>query len=639
LPPSGRRVDQEEEVDPSSDKSAGVNVEYGPEFEVMAIKPRFLTTLFRTYPWQSTLTLFALLIAGLAEGFGLSALIPLLGIVVGDQEGGALQSLGHSMGGSKAENLVRGVFSMVGVAPTVETLILFIVVAILLKCGLVLLANRQVGYMSAHVATDLRLQLLRALLASRWEHHVRQPIGALANAMATEPQRSSKAFLSATQMAVLLIQAIVYVGVALLVSWEAALVTLGIGLLILYGLGRWVRKARQAGLRQTKLLKSLLAHLTDVLHSIKPLKAMGRETLAESVLMKETIRLNKTLKKQVIVKEALRASQEGTRTIFLASGLYIALVVWRLPFTTVMMLMFLMGRFLMQIGKVQSVYQELATLDSAYWSLRKTITAAKEHCEPVLGTGLPVFQKGIRFDHVGFSYEGKQVLRDVTVTFHAGSFTAIVGPSGSGKTTLVDLMTGLLRPKTGEIWIDEAPLQSLDLKRWRQMIGYVPQEPLLLHDTIMNNVTLGDPEVSELEVEEALRGAGAWDFVQDMDKKLLSSVGERGDSLSGGQRQRIAIARALVRGPRLLILDEATSALDQETQSSICATLKKRSGKLTVLAISHRQALIDVADKAYRVEQGSLTAVIRRDHERELDGHEAEGPAVRAVMEAFGGRA
>lgn len=577
----------------------------------------------------------------MAEGFGLSALIPLIGAAVGGGEGGALSSLGQSMGDSKAEKMVRGLFSLAGVAPTVGTLILFIVAAILLKCGLVFMANRQVGFMSAHVATDLRLDLLRALLASRWEHHVRQPVGALTNAMATEPQRSAKAFLSAAQMAVFLIQAIVYVGVALLVSWEATLVTLAIGLLILYGLGYWVRKARQAGLRQTKLLKSLLAHLTDVLHSIKPLKAMGRENLAESVLMKETNRLNKALKKQVIVKEALRASQEGTRTIFLAAGLYVALMVWRLPFTTVMMLIFLLARFLIQIGKVQHEYQQMATLDSAYWSLRETIAEAKANGEPVLGTTPPVFRKAIRLISVGFSYEGKQVLRDVTVAFQAGSFTAIVGPSGSGKTTMVDLITGLLRPQTGEVWIDDDPMQSLDLRRWRQMIGYVPQEPLLLHDTVMNNITLGDPKVSESDVEEALRGADAWAFVQDMDRKLHSSVGERGYSLSGGQRQRIAIARALVRGPKLLILDEATSALDKETQSSICATLKKLSGKLTVLAISHRQALIDVADQAYRLDQGALSRVMGSDHPERMpgEGHGSEDPTGRRLAEAFGGRA
>jgi ATP-binding cassette, subfamily C, bacterial len=610
---------------------------YGPELEVKAIKPRFLITLFRTYPWQSTLTLFALLTAGLAEGFGLSALVPLLGIAVKGQTGTALESLGHSLGDSKAESMVRGIFSLVGVAPTLEALILFIVASILLKCGLIFVANRQVGYTAARVATDLRLELLKALLASRWEHHVRQPIGALANAMATEPQRTSKGFLSAAQTAVFSIQAIVYAAVALLVSWEATLVALGIGLLILYGLGHWVRKARQAGVRQTKWLKSLLAHLTDVLHSIKPLKAMGREKLAESVLMKETNRVNKALRKQVTVKEALRASQEVARTIFLAAGLYFALMMWRLPFTTIMMLMFLMGRFLMQIGKVQSAYQEMATFDSAYWSLRKTITEAEDHREPVLGSAAPVFEKAIRLDRVSFSYEGMQVLRDVTVTFQAGSFTAIVGPSGSGKTTLVDLITGLLRPRSGEVWIDDHPMQSLDLRRWRQMIGYVPQEPLLLHDTVLNNVTLGDPEVSESEVKDALCSAGAWEFVQDMGNKVHSSVGERGDSLSGGQRQRIAIARALVRGPKLLILDEATSALDEETQSSICATLRKLSGKLTVLAISHRQALVDVADQAYRLEKGAIAPVQKDEHlERKWQSSNAEILALPTGAKAFG---
>jgi ATP-binding cassette subfamily C protein len=603
----------------------------------LAIKPRFLTTLFRSYPWQSILTLVSLLTAGLAEGFGLSAVIPLLGMVAGGQSGTALSSLSHSLGQSKAESMVRGMFSMVGLAPTMEALIVFIVAAILLKCGLIFVANRQVGYTAVRVATDLRLELLKALLASRWEHHVRQPSGMLANAMATEPQRTSKGFLSAAQTAVFSIQALVCAAVALLVSWKATLFALAIGLLIFYGLGHWVRKARRAGFRQTKLLKSLLSHLTDVLHSIKPLKAMGREKLAESVLMKETNRLNKALRKQVTVKEALRASQEVARTIFLAAGLYVALMVWRLPFTTVMMLMFLMARFLMQTGKVQSAYQEMATFDSAYWSLRKTITEAKEHREPVLGSKMPVFKKAIRLDRVSFSYEGMQVLSDVSVTFKAGLFTAIVGISGSGKTTLVDLITGLLRPKSGDVWIDDQPMQSLDLRRWRQMIGYVPQEPLLLHDTVMNNVTLGDPDVSESEVKDALCSAGAWEFVQDMDNKAHSSVGERGDSLSGGQRQRIAIARALVRGPKLLILDEATSALDQETQASICATLKKLSGKLTVLAISHRQALIDVADEAYRLEKGMITPVgANEDLESKIEDLHSESLALPTALDGFG---
>ena len=117
-------------------------------------------------------------------------------------------------------------------------------------------------------------------------------------------------------------------------------------------------------------------------------------------------------------------------------------------------------------------------------------------------------------------------------------------------------------------------------------------------------MTLGDPELSEKDVENALRAAGAWDFVITLPHGMHSTVGERGGKLSGGQRQRIAISRALVHKPVLLILDEATSGLDPESEASICETLCQLRGKLTILAISHQPALVNVADRAYRVQDG-----------------------------------
>src|SRR3989338_3830451 len=143
------------------------------------------------------------------------------------------------------------------------------------------------------------------------------------------------------------------------------------------------------------------------------------------------------------------------------------------------------------------------------------------------------------------------------------------------------------------------------------MIGYVPQDTLLLHDTILGNVTLGDPDLAEHDAARALRAAGAWDFVAAMPDGIHTTVGERGAKLSGGERQRLAIARALARGPKLLILDEATSALDAETEAEICASLRALRGSLTILAISHRPALVAAADRVYRVEEGTI---VRLDH-------------------------
>jgi ATP-binding cassette subfamily C protein len=152
-------------------------------------------------------------------------------------------------------------------------------------------------------------------------------------------------------------------------------------------------------------------------------------------------------------------------------------------------------------------------------------------------------------------------------------------------------------------------LEKIDLKKWRRMIGYVPQETLLLHDSILMNVALGDKDLAGKDVEDALKAAGAWEFISNQPQGMYTVVGERGQKLSGGQRQRIAIARALVHKPKLLILDEATTALDPVNEAAICETLRKLSGNITILAISHQPALMKVADQVYRLQNKTLVAI------------------------------
>ena len=155
------------------------------------------------------------------------------------------------------------------------------------------------------------------------------------------------------------------------------------------------------------------------------------------------------------------------------------------------------------------------------------------------------------------------------------------------------------------------------------MIGYVPQETFLFHDTVMANVTLGEPGIARADVETALRRAEAWAFVAALPDGMDTVVGERGARLSGGQRQRVAIARALVRDPALLILDEATTALDPETEAGIVATVRRLTGRLTVLSISHQPAMQDAASVVYQLDEGA--AVRLENGEPALDGPESSG--------------
>ena len=565
---------------------------------------RFLILLVRKYPKQSIFMLIAMLLAGIAEGFGLSAMLPLLSTAIGDHAGSNIAN------SPAAERLVRESLQSLGISPTLEVLLVVIFCTIILKSTLLLIANKRVGFTVAQVATDMRLELMRALLAARWEFHLRQPVGAIANAMTSEANRTSKAYMCAAMMTIALIQAMVYVVVAFLVSWKATLVGLVAGSVIFYALKHLIGKARRAGERQTKVLRSLVGQLVDSLQSIKPLKAMAFEDLAGIALAKQTAKLNKTIRKQVISKEYLRALQEPLRIFFLLLGLYAALMHLKLPVATVMMLIFLIARLLGQLAKVQDAYQKMVIFESGYLSLRNKIKAARAEKEVGFGNQLPTLSTGIRFNQVFFDYGSRQVLQNAAFVFPAGMITAIIGPSGSGKTTVVDLLIGLLRPKQGEILIDDVKLEQIHLRKWRHMIGYVPQESWLLHDTVLNNVTLGDTKLTEEDAKYALQAAGAWDFVQTMPQGVNSTVGERGGKISGGQRQRIAIARAIVHRPKLLILDEATTALDPESEKGICDTLSQLRGTLTILAISHQAAVLEVADQAYRLEDGGVVQMM-----------------------------
>jgi ATP-binding cassette subfamily C protein len=396
------------------------------------------------------------------------------------------------------------------------------------------------------------------------------------------------------------------VTVALLVSWQATLAALAVAGAISAAFGFLVRKSRRAGNRQTRLLNSLMSRMTDTLQSVKALKSMGLADRANVVLEAETGRLNKALRREVISSEALNALYEPAIVAFVAGGLYMAVSHFAIPLASILVLVVLLVRVMASLSKVQRSYQKMVTQQSAYWSLFKTIQSAEQAHESAEVGRTPSFERELRLDRVHFAFGAKPVLRGLSLEIPAGSFTTLIGPSGSGKTTVVDLVTGLLKPDQGAVYVDGTPLSECNLQQWRHLIGYVPQETLLLHDTILHNVTLGDSALSETDAERALRAAGAWEFVRSSEEGIHAVVGERGAKLSGGQRQRLCIARALVRHPKLLILDEATSALDAGSEAAICQTLGELRDKITILAISHQSGLATIADRVLRLEGGVL---------------------------------
>ncbi len=552
-----------------------------------------------THPWQSLVLMMLLMLAGFADGIGLSAMLPMLNLAFEGGDAGLTDP-------AEQDELTVFVYRMLenlNLTPSLGVLLSFIVAGIGLKSLLVFLAEQRIGYLAADVATALRLDLLRAITASSWLFFVRQSVGRLANAMATEAWRASNAYVYAIRLLVVFIETLVYFTVALLVSWQATLICLVAGLGV-WGIShQFVKISRFAGTGQTRGYRALLGSLTDILLSIKTLKSMGRERAAEALVAQESNELRDDLRREVLGNAGLDAAQEPLYTLVIVVGIYLALVQFRIDLATVTFLTLVLARLLKRGSKVQKEYQKMITSESAYWALQETIREAERQAEAPGGTAPVRFERAIELEDVAFGYDDEPVLDGISITIGKGGITCLTGESGSGKSTVADLVMGLITPTRGRILVDGVPLGDIGRTAWRRTIGYVPQDNLLLHDTVLANVALGDETLTEADVAEALDAAGAAAFVAAMPEGMHTVVGERGARLSGGQRQRIMIARALAHRPALLVLDEATSALDPTSEAAICETLKGLRGKLTILAVTHQAAMRRISDHVYVVAQ------------------------------------
>ncbi|PJK16277.1 multidrug ABC transporter permease [Chryseomicrobium excrementi] len=219
--------------------------------------------------------------------------------------------------------------------------------------------------------------------------------------------------------------------------------------------------------------------------------------------------------------------------------------------------------------------------------------------EPAEGISLPYEEQHIELRDVTFAYGEKVILDNVSLIIPKGKVTAFVGESGGGKTTLFSMLQRFYQPRDGAILYGDTDIRNIDLKEWRHLFGYVSQESPLMNGTIRDNVLYGvdSRSVSEEAIEQALKQANAWEFVSKLEQGLETPVGEGGIKLSGGQRQRIAIARAVIRNPRILLLDEATSSLDTESERLVQQALKSIMKGRTTLVIAHRLSTVQHADQ------------------------------------------
>ncbi|WP_331234422.1 ABC transporter ATP-binding protein [Natronorarus salvus] len=249
----------------------------------------------------------------------------------------------------------------------------------------------------------------------------------------------------------------------------------------------------------------------------------------------------------------------------------------------------------------------------------------ERHEEPEGGRSLSTLPMPIRFEEVSFAYEpGGPVLSDVSFEVEGDEFVAFVGQSGAGKSTVASLLARMYEPTGGRITADGVDIDEFDVVEWRSRVAVVRQDPFVFDDTVRYNVTIGNREATQAEIERACEIAHVTEFLNDLPNGYETELGDDGVRLSGGQRQRIALARALLKEADLLILDEATSDLDTGIEKRVHRAMEEMERDYAIVAIAHRLSTVRGADRIYTLEQGRIVEEGRHDELLDSGGTYAE---------------
>lgn len=404
---------------------------------------------------------------------------------------------------------------------------------------------------------------------------------------------------------------IVHIGIAMMLSVPLtcmAIASSGILLIVLKPLNR---RSYALGEEWRQTMAALFGVLMDHLSGMKIAKSFGAEERHIRSFRKLSGDLEQQANRFAAILSSTSMYYEIGGVVAVALFFFVGVQILNVPAAKLLVMVFLFGSLVPLFSWMQRTWQGTLNMLPAYKAvvqMRDRFYEAEEALAPAQVDPLEL-KTGVEFRHVSFSYSKEDphfVLNEIDVLLAARETTVILGPSGGGKSTFADLLIGLLTPDSGQILIDGKPLAGNVMHSWRKSVGYVPQESLLFHETLQNNMRWAAPESSDEDIWHALKLAAADEFVKALPEGLNTIVGDRGVRLSGGQRQRIALARALLRRPALLLLDEATSNLDAENEQRIMQALKDLRGTMTVVFISHRQSAVECADRVIVIEGGRV---------------------------------
>ena len=543
--------------------------------------------------------MFLSILVGITDGIGLAMFIPLLQIATLSKE-------------ADQEGLITDIIvNVLGIPPTLLNILLLIFIFFSLK-GILKFSE---GYLRVvyqqMFMRKIRLATIDDLASFNYIHFSKADAGRIQNTLGGEVGRINTAFrfyFRSFQYGVLVL---VYVLMAIAAdALFAFLVAVG-GLLINQLLKFLYTRTKFLSSKLTRENHKFQGLLIQMVSLFKYLKTTGLNTTYAKKLKDSAVGLEKTQKRIGIVDSLLNSIREPLIILIVIIAIYLQSVFFGRNIGLILFSLLLLYRaltFFMAMQESWNLFLGVSGSLDHMKSFNSELKAGKENIGKENYEGI---KEKLSLKNVSFCYGDSSVLKNIKLEVRKNETLAFIGNSGAGKSTLLSIITGLLKPTSGEIFIDNQNLDNFDLNSYRKRIGYIAQDAPVFNDSVYNNVTFWAEKTTENQKKflHAIDLAAFGNFIEELPERENTLLGNNGINLSGGQKQRLSIARELFKEVDLLILDEATSALDSGTEAIIQENLMKLKGNVTLLIIAHRLATVKFADRIVIMEAGEIQAI------------------------------
>lgn len=544
----------------------------------------------------SCVTFCLLLLTAIAEGVSMGMIIPVLGTLTNEDSSNVL-----------TDNIETAIHTL-GIEYTGQNLVIILLVALTLKFALQALQMYATRRLTASVSHEMQVAGFKGLLSSSLSYAQKRKTGDAVASIFTSSQEAGAAIQNIFDLLIGVVFCTIYFSLNLAISTELTMVALGMIAIITVLLLPRFKYSVKVGREHKDLTDVLTTFLIDKISGIKSVKSfnLNEYFLGQFKDISEKYR-------RIAIHTQINRIVSNLLLEPLVSYLAIGLSIY--AFAVLDMQLAILGSFFIILYRMVPQLR----LASTAWLEFVNRTAHFTHIEELSKNAILTepddgavkvtdLRDRIHLQNVTFHHDASDAptISDLTFSIPAKGFIALVGESGGGKSTVIDLILRHHRPSAGTIKIDGIDLEELNIESWRSIVSVVDQDSHLFNDTIANNIRCGCLNASDEQIRHAARLANAENFIEAMQEKYETVVGDRAVRVSGGQRQRIALARALVRNPKIVILDEATSALDSESERVVQEAISSLAQKVTIIAIAHRLSTVREADNILMIQNGQL---------------------------------